>query len=211
MRVLLIGADRTPAGLAEERLKTVEGIAVERMLRLAGQRPEAVERFDATLVWHELLEGLDRTSLRDFATLSRRMPVLALMSVGDWTGGRPGASLADGWVFLEVDLDFLPAIVRLAEVGYWTAPGDLIGERRDGLRRREAVQSLNLEQLKVLNQLAHGRTNRQIAERLSMPEPAVKKIVHTIINRLGLNNRTQAAIMALSMSRPPATCNGAGE
>ena len=84
------------------------------------------------------------------------LPIIALMSLGDWTGGRPGATLADGWVFVESDLAQLPAIVRLAEAGYWTAPDSLVGPQRDGLRRRQAVRALNMEQLKVLSQLAGG-------------------------------------------------------
>ncbi len=203
MRVLLIGPERSPAGIAGERLSALSGLEVDCVSRLSGSltgdlrgRPGA---YDAAVVWHELLESLDRASLKDYAALSRRMPIIALMSLGDWTGGRPGATLADGWVFVESDLAQLPAIVRLAEAGYWTAPDSLVGPQRDGLRRRQAVRALNMEQLKVLSQLAGGYTNREIAERLRLPEPTVKKIVHDIITRLGLANRTQAAVMALSV------------
>jgi DNA-binding NarL/FixJ family response regulator len=152
------------------------------------------------VVWHELLEALDRTSLRDYAALSRRMPILALMSLADWTGGRPGAALADGCIFVDADLQCLPEIVRLAAAGYWTAPDSLVGPQRDGLRRRQAVRALNREQLQVLGQLAEGLTNREIARRLRLSEPTVKKLVHEVIARLGLANRTQAAVMALSVS-----------
>jgi DNA-binding NarL/FixJ family response regulator len=197
MRVLLIGADRTPARAAEDRLDSVAELSVERVPRLSGRRAQS-GKYDACLVWHELLDGLDRPGLRDLAILSRRMPMIALMSFGDWIGARPVAALADGWAFLEVDLPCLPEIVRLAVAGYWTAPGALLGERSEALRRRAAMRALTVEQLTVLRQLADGRSNREIATRLGMPEPAVKKLVHAIITRLGLANRTQAAIMALS-------------
>jgi DNA-binding NarL/FixJ family response regulator len=62
------------------------------------------------------------------------------------------------------------------------------------------VRALNREQLQVLGQLAEGLTNREIARRLRLSEPTVKKLVHEVIARLGLANRTQAAVMALSVS-----------
>ena len=203
MQVLLIGPDRSPAVLAEERLRASDNVTVERTPRLSGGLSGQLRgdpgNYDVAVIWHKLLESLDRISLRDYAALSRRMPIVALMSLGDWTGGRPGVVVADGWVFLEVDLGELPAIVRLADAGYWTAPDSLVGPQRDSLRRRQALRALNVDQLKVLNQLAGGYTNREIARHLRLSEPVVKKIVHEIIVRLGLSNRTQAAVMALSV------------
>ncbi|MGP1255979.1 MAG: LuxR C-terminal-related transcriptional regulator [Kiloniellales bacterium] len=203
MRVLLIGPDRSPAVLAEEQLLSLANVSVERTPRLSGgllgKLRDDPGDYDVAVVWHELLETLDRVSLRDYAALSRRMPIIALMSLGDWTGGRPGVVVADGWVFLEVDLGELPVIVRLAEAGYWTAPDSLVGPQRHDLRRRQALRALNIDQLKVLSQLAGGYTNREIARHLHLSEPAVKKTVHDIIARLGLSNRTQVAVMALSV------------
>ena len=203
MRVLLIGADRSPIAVAEETLRTLGAVQIERVPRLSGAalgRLRGDHRaHHAALIWHELLESLDRLSLRDYAALSRRMPVIALMSLRGWNGGRSGAVLADGWVFLEADLAELPAIVRLARAGYWTAPGSLIGSQRHGLRRRQAVRALSGDQLKVLGQLAGGHSNREIAQRLKLSEATVKKTVHDIILRLGLSNRTQAAVMAFSV------------
>lgn len=203
MQVLLIGPDRSPAVLAEERLRASNDVTVERTPRLSGGLSRQLRGdpgdYNVAVVWHELLESLDRISLRDYAALSRRMPIIALMSLGDWTGGRSGVVVADGWIFLEVDLGELPAIVRLAEAGYWTAPNSLVGPQRHSLRRRQALRALNVDQLKVLTQLAGGYTNREIARHLRLSEPVVKKTVHDIIVRLGLSNRTQAAVMALSV------------
>ncbi len=203
MRVLLIGADRSPATLAEERLRALGAVQVERASRLSstllGRLRSDRRAYHAAVVWHELLESLDRLSLRDYAALSRRMPIIALMSLGDWTRGRSGAVLADGWVFLEADLAELPTIVRLAEAGYWTAPNSLVGPQRHSLRRRQAVLALSIDQIKVLGQLAGGHSNREIARQLRLSEAAVKKTVHDIIRHLGLSNRTQAAVMAFSV------------
>lgn len=61
---------------------------------------------------------------------------------------------------------------------------------KDGLTEREQD---------VLKQLAHGRTNREIAEALTVSEETVKTHVANILGKLRLAHRTQAAIYALKL------------
>jgi DNA-binding NarL/FixJ family response regulator len=49
----------------------------------------------------------------------------------------------------------------------------------------------------VLQHLANGKTNREIAETLFLSEGTVKNYVSTILSKLQANDRTQAAILAL--------------
>jgi DNA-binding NarL/FixJ family response regulator len=49
----------------------------------------------------------------------------------------------------------------------------------------------------VLRQLAHGRTNREIAEALFVSEETVKTHIGNILGKLQLTHRTQALIYAL--------------
>jgi DNA-binding NarL/FixJ family response regulator len=49
----------------------------------------------------------------------------------------------------------------------------------------------------VLQEMAQGKSNREIAETLFLAEGTVKNYVSTIINKLQANDRTQAAILAL--------------
>lgn len=49
----------------------------------------------------------------------------------------------------------------------------------------------------VLRQLAHGRTNREIAAALGVAEETVKTHVGNILSKLQLGHRTQAVIYAL--------------
>ena len=51
-------------------------------------------------------------------------------------------------------------------------------------------------ELDVLRLVAEGSTNRQIARNLSLAEITVKKHVQSIISKLGVSDRTQAAITA---------------
>ncbi len=57
--------------------------------------------------------------------------------------------------------------------------------------------SLNERQGKVLRQIAYGRTNEQIAKALNTDCDAVKQLVKHVLRKLGLTDRTQAAVWAI--------------
>lgn len=58
------------------------------------------------------------------------------------------------------------------------------------------VEPLSQRESEVLRLLAHGSTNRQIAEALVIAEGTVKNHVTSILGKLGVEDRTQAAIKA---------------
>ena len=53
------------------------------------------------------------------------------------------------------------------------------------------LQVLSVRELEVLDQLAGGATNREIAQRLYISENTVRNHVHSILTKLKLQNRTQ--------------------
>ncbi len=55
---------------------------------------------------------------------------------------------------------------------------------------------LSEREVEILRLLAQGLTNRQIADRLSLAEGTVKNYVTIILDKLGVHDRTQAAIRA---------------
>jgi len=60
-----------------------------------------------------------------------------------------------------------------------------------------AIEPLTERELAVLQELANGKSNREIAEALFLSEGTVKNYVSTIMGKLQANDRTQAAILAL--------------
>jgi NarL family two-component system response regulator LiaR len=73
----------------------------------------------------------------------------------------------------------------------------LVRAVRETSTRRRPLDQLSPRELEVLTALAHGRSNRQIARALSISEETVKAHVSSILAKLQLADRTQAAIFGL--------------
>src|ERR1044071_9407940 len=90
------------------------------------------------------------------------------------------------------------AIARIIEGGVWAPPDIDLGARTDaesaGLMARLA--SLTPQQVRVLMMLSEGLLNKQIAYELSVSEATVKAHVSAILQKLGVESRTQAVIAA---------------
>ena len=67
---------------------------------------------------------------------------------------------------------------------------------------------LTRRELEVLSLIANGRTNQQIAAALFITAGTVRVHVHTILQKLNVSDRTQAAIFALQQNLVPATSKG---
>lgn len=65
--------------------------------------------------------------------------------------------------------------------------------RRGGADEDPGIASLTDQERKVLEQLAEGRTNREIGELLFLSEKTVKNYVSRILDKLGLSRRAEAA------------------
>jgi len=90
------------------------------------------------------------------------------------------------------------AITRVFEGGVWTPPEIDLGagadaETADLLTR---LTSLTPQQVRVLMMLSEGLLNKQIAYELGVSEATVKAHVSAILQKLGVDSRTQAVIAA---------------
>jgi two-component system response regulator DevR len=70
---------------------------------------------------------------------------------------------------------------------------ELVGDRLEGLTDRERT---------VLRLIGEGLTNRQIADRMGLAEKTVKNYTSHLLAKLGLERRTQAAILATRLREP---------
>lgn len=69
----------------------------------------------------------------------------------------------------------------------------------------QRAATLTPQQLRVLAGIAEGKLNKQIAYEMSVAETTVKAHVTTILRKLGVLTRTQAAVLAsqLALAPPP--------
>ena len=70
-------------------------------------------------------------------------------------------------------------------------------------RSTEQPEALTGRELDVLKLVARGATNQEIASRLSIAENTVIKHISSILGKLNLENRTQAALYAIRQGLAP--------
>src|SRR5947208_2432149 len=70
---------------------------------------------------------------------------------------------------------------------------------REGKQEDARLASLNAQERKILVLIAEGLTNRQIGERLFLAEKTVKNNVSSLLAKLGMQRRTQAAVFGAGL------------
>ena len=112
---------------------------------------------------------------------------------------------AAGYLLKDLPATELASAVRMAHAGVAQFGAQAVGRLADALARQAvpadaepgpAGQSLTAREVDVLRLIARGATNREIAARLYLSEGTVKNHISRILTRLGLRDRTQAAIYA---------------
>lgn len=110
---------------------------------------------------------------------------------------------ASGFVLKQVLGDDLISAVRTVGAG-----GSLLDSRAtaallDRIRRErdtaDPVAGLSEQDRSVLDLIGEGLTNREIAERLFLAEKTVKNYVSRLLGKLGMERRTQAAVLATEL------------
>jgi DNA-binding NarL/FixJ family response regulator len=62
-------------------------------------------------------------------------------------------------------------------------------------------KSLTEQERKILDLIAEGKTNRQIADALYLAEKTVKNYVSGLLRKLGMERRTEAAVYAVERTQ----------
>ena len=85
-----------------------------------------------------------------------------------------------------------------------TTASNLPGNNVSEVELAERMAQLTPQQFKVLMMMSQGLLNKQIAYDLGVSEATIKAHVSAIMNKLGVNNRTQAVLAAnqLSVTNP---------
>jgi two-component system, NarL family, response regulator DevR len=111
---------------------------------------------------------------------------------------------ASGYVLKQVRGSDLISNVRRVAAGESTLDPKLTTKLVDRLRRQneddELVARLTEQERRILELLAEGLTNRQIADRMILAEKTIKNYVSNLLAKLGMARRTEAAVYAAKLA-----------
>jgi NarL family two-component system response regulator LiaR len=106
------------------------------------------------------------------------------------------AAGADGYLLKDIDPEELAGSIRSVYAGRPALHPSVAGRLMRRGERPEAPQLTRREQ-DVLRLIAEGLANKQIAQRLGIGEKTVKTHVSRVLDKLGVLDRTQAAVLAI--------------
>lgn len=89
--------------------------------------------------------------------------------------------------------DELVAAIPKVHQGALYVPADIA----EKLARRMDAKNLTPRETVVLEQIVQGRSNKRIASLLDISEATVKTHINSLLNKLGVSDRTQAATAAI--------------
>ena len=112
---------------------------------------------------------------------------------------------AAGYVLKQIrGADLIGAIRTIAAGGSLLDPkatARVLDRLRQPPKPDDPVADLTEQERRVLELIGEGLTNRQIGERMFLAEKTVKNYVSSLLSKLGLERRTQAAILATELRR----------
>jgi NarL family two-component system response regulator LiaR len=159
------------------------------------------------------MDGIQATSrIIEDSPLSR---VIILTSFGDEDKVFPAIRAgAQGYLLKDIAPNDLVQSVRAVYLGQVQLHPDIARklmsavatQEEPGSRAPTSIGELTERELEVLRLIAEGLNNREIADRLVISDKTVKTHVSSILSKLHLGDRTQAAIYALRHGLAP---NGA--
>lgn len=163
---------------------------------------EAVQNYlpDVALVDVQMpgMDGLE--ALRQLRTWAQppAIAVLTTFDLDDYVATALDLG-AQGFLLKDAEPDALVrAVVDLSMGGAVLDPriAARLLPRLRGFRANRSLDSLSARERQVLELVASGRSNSAIAESLSLSEATVKSYVSTVLTKLGVENRVQAALVA---------------
>jgi two-component system response regulator DevR len=177
------------------------GLAQEAAARIPALRP------DVAVLDARLPDGSGIEVCRTVRSVDPGIQALILTSYDDdealFAAIMAGAA---GYVLKEITGQDLVGAVHQVAAGNSLIDPALTARVLDRVRNGPGIApelaGLTEQELKLLALIAEGLTNRQIGERMFLAEKTVKNYVSSILSKLGLERRTQAAVLASKLLSP---------
>ena len=174
------------------------GTAEQALARIPAIRP------DVALLDVQLPDGSGVDVCRDIRSMLPSTYCLMLTSYDD-EDALLAAVLAgaSGYLLKEVRTAGLVDAIRQVAMGRSLLDPSLIrrvmDHVRDGSAGDRRVAELTNREKEVLDLISEGLTNRQIGERMLLAEKTVKNYASSLLHKLGLERRTQAAVLGAEL------------
>jgi two-component system, NarL family, response regulator DevR len=176
------------------------GTAAEALARVPAVRP------DVAVLDVRLPDGDGVTVCRELRSQLPGLRCLMLTSFDDdealMNAVMAGAS---GYVLKQIrGTDLIGSVRRVAAGESLLDPrttARVLERMRTAARRRDPLNELTGQERAVLVLIGEGLTNRQIGERMFLAEKTVKNYVSHLLAKLGMQRRTQAAVLASELRR----------
>ncbi len=152
------------------------------------------------IVCCEAMAALRRNSSAGVHALVRAAHVILALRSGELRQAAALITMVDSLLFVDLQLDRAREIVRVSEQGYFLTPKRFLAARAPRVAA-ELARGLSRGELAVLVKVGQGLGNRCIAEHLGLSEASVKFIVHGLLGKLGMRNRTQLAVLVARNQR----------
>jgi DNA-binding NarL/FixJ family response regulator len=171
------------------------GLAAEAARRIPALRP------DVAILDARLPDGSGIDVCREIRSRDPEVKALILTSYDDddalFAAIMAGAA---GYTLKQVRGNDLVDTVRRVAAGQSTLDPSVTAAVLDRVRNGPPVdkelERLTAQEQRILDLIGEGMTNRQIGEQLYLAEKTVKNYVSSMLAKLGLTSRTQAAIFA---------------
>jgi DNA-binding NarL/FixJ family response regulator len=171
------------------------GSAVEATARIPALRP------DVAVLDGRLPDGSGIEVCREIRAVDPSIAVLILTSYDDddalFAAIMAGAA---GYVLKQIrGSDLVDSVRRVAAGQSLLDPAvtqQVLDRLRQGPVEDTALAPLTAQEKRILELIGQGMTNRQIAEEIFLAEKTVKNYVSSLLAKLGMERRTQAAVFA---------------
>ncbi|ABP54043.1 response regulator [Salinispora tropica] len=171
------------------------GLAQEAARRIPALRP------DVAILDARLPDGNGIDVCRDIRALDSSIKGLILTSYEDdealFAAIMAGAA---GYVLKQIrGTDLVDAVRRVSAGQSLLDPAittRVLERIRSGVEQPRELKSLTDQERRILEYVAEGLTNREIAGKMFLAEKTVKNYVSSMLAKLGLERRTQAAVLA---------------
>ena len=185
-------------------------LEIESDIRIVGEAADGREGVDLALslkpdvILMDLVmprqDGI--SAIREIRSQSPDIKMIALTSFGDDSRVFEAVEAGvDGYLLKDARAEELLAALRSVASGGTHLERDVTLALIHGLRAKQGSRS-QLEELtpresEVLREIATGRSNKEIARKLGIAEKTVKTHVSNVLSKLGVLDRTQAALEAV--------------